>query len=286
MRLAACLLCLIPSLAAAQEAEGPLSEVPETVYGTPPILTPGSGQNDGGINLNASVRYATDYMFRGFEPVEADSSEDSINFGIDTTLTFDLGRLPDPFVRVITNTAEGDSVSKFQVIRPIVGFQWDTDAFGLTLGHQSFTYPDRDVLDTAEIFIDLAINDDALFGGEGVNFGPYLFVAYDYDAFEGTYAEAGFRRFEPIDESALGLGYNVHLAYIESLGGLFGGSGRGFQHYQIGVLAGYDLNTLLNISRRYGIWSLQGSFNYTDGLEDDLAAETQLWGTFGVSLRY
>ncbi|MEM1010898.1 MAG: hypothetical protein AAGI46_01615 [Planctomycetota bacterium] len=274
------------SLVVAQESEGPLAEVPETIYGPPPLQTPGTGFNDGAVGFAASAIYSTDYVFRGLEIVEAVTNEDAANLGITAELAFDLGRLPDPFVRVRTNTAGGDDVSNFQVIRPTVGFSWETDLFEFVVAHQSFTYPDRNELDSAEIFVELDVNDAALGDGEGKLFGPYVFAAYDYDSFEGTYVEFGARRNERIGESSLSLGYEGHVAYVDNLEGLFGGSGSGFQHYQFGLLAAYELNTLLNISRRYGKWTLGGQVYYTDGIDNDLAADTQIWGGGGISFAY
>ena len=291
-------------LAVENDPDDPLPDVPETVYRPPPLREPNAGLNDGAVNLRVGVRYATDYVFRGIEPVEPASGEDSANALTDSTLAFDLGRLPDPFVRVVTNTAEGDDISNFQVIRPTVGLLWETAAFDLIVAHQSFTYPDRDDLDTAEVLLDLRVTDGVFVGEDRPILGPYVFAAYDYDAFEGLYVEAGFRR-ELGDDGAFGsegpfglgnlsLGFEAHAAYVDDYGGFFapggplsgGGGGSGFQHYQLGVFAGYDLNTLLNISRRYGHWSVEGHLAYTDGIDDDLAATTQIWGGAGVVFRY
>ena len=34
------------------------------------------------------------------------------------------------------------------------------------------------------------------------------------------------------------------------------------------------------------VWSVEGDLHYTDGIEDDLAAETQIWGRVGINFRY
>ena len=44
--------------------------------------------------------------------------------------------------------------------------------------------------------------------------------------------------------------------------------------------------TLLNIPRRYGDWRLKGYLFYTDGIEDELRADTQLWGGMGIQFSY
>ena len=63
-------------------------------------------------------------------------------------------------------------------------------------------------------------------------------------------------------------------------------SENGFQHYDLGLVGTYSLNTLLNIPRRYGQWSLTGYLYYTDGLDNDLTASTQIWGGGGITFRY
>jgi hypothetical protein len=61
---------------------------------------------------------------------------------------------------------------------------------------------------------------------------------------------------------------------------------RGFQHYQIGLIGDYSLNTLLNVSKRYGEWSIEAYLYYTDGLDNDLLSTTQIWGGAGIMFRY
>jgi hypothetical protein len=60
----------------------------------------------------------------------------------------------------------------------------------------------------------------------------------------------------------------------------------GFQHYDIGLIGTYGLNPLLNIPRRYGQWQLRGYLFYTDGIEDNLRADTQIWGGVGIHFSY
>jgi hypothetical protein len=287
---------ILAGTAGGQVANDPLPDVPETVYDTPPLRQPGAGFNDGAVGLDFAVLYSTDYVFRGIEIVEPPGGEDAINIGLDVRIAADLGRLPDPFVQVVTNTAEGDDLSNFQVIRPIAGLQWETAAFDLTLAHQSFTYPDRDPLDTSEIFVEIHFVDGLLFGEDRRILGPFVKAVYDYDALDGFYFSAGFRRELSGDEGFAGLsnltfGWSAHVAYVEDYGGPWAdpglvGDARGFHHYQVGLFATYELNTLLNISRRYGRWSLEGFVNYTDGIDNDLRADTQIWGGGGVVLRY
>jgi hypothetical protein len=261
----------------------------ESVYAPPDVLESRGGFNEGALTLEIGGRYMTDYIFRGLEVVEPAESEDAFNFQLEADLRMDLGRLPDPFFQVFTNTAEGDDISNFQVIRPAIGLEWETETFIAAVGSQSFTYPDRDDLDTSEVFLDLRINDGSFFAEEEPIIGPFIFLAYDFDRFEGFYAEGGFRRSFEFADSNARVTVEGLVAYVNDFV-LFSddpdNDGTGFSHYQVGVIAEYRLNSLLNISRRYGQWSAAGYLYYTDGIDNELAATTQLWGGGGIIFRY
>lgn len=263
----------------------------ETIYAPPPVAGSSAGFNEGALSLDITGRYMTDYMFRGLELVEPSGSEDAINVQFDALLTLDLGQLPDPFVRIFTNTAEGDDISNFQVIRPSVGVEWETEAFRLAVGNQSFTYPDRAELDTSEVFLNLTLNDGLLFGEDEPVLSPSLYAAHDYDTFNGTYVAAGVSRgFQVPDSNFSGEIYGL-VAYVNDLPDLYGADpvdpeGSGLSHYQLGTRLHYDLNSLMNISRRYGRWGVEGYLNYTDGIDSDLAVAPQLWGGAGITFRY
>ncbi|GIW75539.1 MAG: hypothetical protein KatS3mg104_0602 [Phycisphaerae bacterium] len=64
------------------------------------------------------------------ELFEAPGSEDQLNLQFDGKISFDLGKLPHPFVQVFVNVAENDPVSNFQEIRPTVGVRLDDQASG------------------------------------------------------------------------------------------------------------------------------------------------------------
>jgi hypothetical protein len=48
----------------------------------------------------------------------------------------------------------------------------------------------------------------------------------------------------------------------------------------------YGLNGLLKIPARYGQFDVIGYLFYTDGMENDLRADTQIYGGVGVAFRY
>lgn len=281
----ALLSCLaLPAVATAQFEQ-------ESVYDLPPINVDGNGYNEGAVSLGVDARYVTDYVFRGIEIVEPTSSEDAANIQIQARIDLDLGKLPNPFIQVFTNSAEGDDVSNFQVIRPMIGLHWETEGFSAELGLQTFTYPDRDALDTSEVFFQFKLNDGGIFNRDDPVFGPYAFVAYDYDAFDGIYAEAGLDRTIPIEDTNFTLDLNAHVGFVDGYEALYSidlanPASSGFSHYQIQAGLGYDVNKLLNISRRYGQWSVKGTLAFTDGIDDDINASSQLWGGFGLEFRY
>jgi hypothetical protein len=78
------------------------------------------------------------------------------------------------------------------------------------------------------------------------------------------------------------------VAYVMGLEqySLDGSTDTGLQHYDVGLIANYVLNNVLNVSRRYGEFSLQGYVYYTDSLEDALRADTQIWGGMGIQFKY
>ena len=55
-----------------------------------------------------------------------------------------------------------------------------------------------------------------------------------------------------------------------------GTNDSGFQHYDVGLIGTYSLNTLFNVSRRYGEFSVQGYLYYTDGIDNNLRRHASL----------
>ena len=51
--------------------------------------------------------------------------------------------------------------------------------------------------------------------------------------------------------------------------------------------ASYSLNTLLNISKRFGTFNLEGYLTYTGGIRRaDFNTVDQLWGGAGIAYHY
>src|SRR5262249_15932435 len=93
----------------------------ESVYPPPDPPPPEEGSNQGGVSLSLDINYMTDYIYRGIDFSESGGSEDSPNLQFDGAISFDLGKLPHPFVGVFMNNYNSDPVSNLQTIRPFVG---------------------------------------------------------------------------------------------------------------------------------------------------------------------
>ncbi|HEY0008794.1 MAG TPA: hypothetical protein VGB55_08735 [Tepidisphaeraceae bacterium] len=276
---------------------------PESVYAPPELPRQGEGTNLGGVHFDVSLSYFTDYVYRGVEVFEAPGAEDQLNLQLDTKVSFDLGKLPHPFVSVFVNVGENDPISDFQEIRPILGFDWTLKPFVFSAGHISYIYPDRDAYETSEVFVKIALDDAVLFRGATVP-APYALAAYDYDLYDGLYLEAGIKYRVPFDDLGIQFTAIGNVAYVNGFntriedagGGLIpgfftnqlttGDSVSGFQHWQVGLIGEYSLNQLFDASSRYGVWSIRGYVFYTEGIDDDIRAENQLWGGAGITFQY
>lgn len=274
-----------------------LAEQPESIYPDPEPPLPNTGVNEGGVHLSLSVNYLTDYVFRGIDrsevgaidPDEAgDATEDGPNLQFDGKLSFDLGRAPHPFVGAFVNVFNDDPVSRFQEVRPFVGLDWNVRPLLLTAGWQSFIFPERDDFNTAEVYGRLEVDDSVFWRTDRRVLSPYVFAAYDYDRYDGLYLEAGVRHDFPIEGTGIVLTAIADVAYVAGHGYFtrLGDDDTGFQHYDVGLIGTYSLNTLVNFPRRYGEWKLRGYLFYTDGLTRELRADTQVWGGVGVGFEY
>src|ERR1051326_6523861 len=102
-----------------------LQEEPESVYAPPQPAREDQGVNEGGVNVNLSAMFMTDYVYRGIDRSGSGGAEDAPNLSIDSRLAWDLGRRPHPFVGVFVNVYDSDPASRFQEVRPYFGFDWN-----------------------------------------------------------------------------------------------------------------------------------------------------------------
>jgi hypothetical protein len=241
----------------------------------------------------------TDYVYRGVDRSEVGAinsaetgrtTEDAANLQFDGKLTFDLGRLPHPFVGAFVNVFNDDPVSRFQEVRPYTGFEWEIRPVTVTAGWQTYIFPERDDFNTAEAFVRAELNDGFIWGDRTRPLlSPYVYAAWDYDRYQGFYLEAGVHHDFHIEGTGITLTLLADVAFVSSHGYFaktVGGDDTGFQHYDIGLIGTYALNVPLNIPPRYGQWKLKGYLFYTDGVDNTLKADTQLWGGVGIGFSY
>jgi hypothetical protein len=276
---------------------------PETVYAPPALPSEDEGVNQGAVHVDFNVSYFTDYVYRGVEVFEVPGGEDRLNLQLGTKLSFDLGKLPHPYVGVFVNVAENDPVSNFQEIRPSVGFDWTIKPIVISGGYVAYLYPDRTDLETSEVFLQVALDERSLFRGRPVP-TPYVMAAYDFDLYDGIYVEGGLKYRLPLEDIGLTLTFLGNVAYVNgynsavpttgggSMGGFFTNEQTrqetitGFQHWEVGVIGAYSLNKLFNVSNRFGEWSVAGYLYYTESIEDDIRATDQVWGGAGITFHY
>jgi hypothetical protein len=261
---------------------------PESVYAPPTLVLPEEGINEGGVAFDLRLGYVSDYIFRGIRRFDLEDGRDTANMQFDGAMRFDLGRLPHPFAGVFVNIAETDPISRFQEIRPYFGFDWMIRPLTLSAGHTSYIYPDRDDLDTTEIWGKIALDDSVIWDTDRPILRPYVFAAYDYRQYDGWYFEAGVEHEFAIPDTGIALTAVGRVAYVRRYDLFAGpdGTNTGFQHYEFGLVASYTFNTLLNIPRRYGDWRVEGFAFYTDRIDRALRADRELWGGVGIGFRY
>jgi hypothetical protein len=300
-----------PSVAADPNRPLRLMQNTESVYDLEAPPQQDVGVNEGGVNFDLRVSYLTDYVFRGldrsegngnfndengdpviFDPDEPDFSpgaEDAANLQVNTRVKFDLGRVPGPFIGLFANVYNDDPINRFQEIRPYVGLEWMIRPLIIAAGQTTYIYPERDDVNTAEVWAGITLDDSFLFNSERPVLSPYIFAAYDYDLYDGTYVEAGLKHEIIFEDTPITLTFLADVAFVANNRQFTTSDVKedtGFQHYDIGVIGRFNLNTLFNVSRRYGTFHLEGYLYYTDGIDDDLLADTQLWGGVGIGFRY
>lgn len=295
-------LALAPPALAQQT---PTQQAPESVYAPPELPRDDEGLNLGAVHFDLGVYYFSNYIYRGVNVFDTSHGGNSLNLQIDGKLSFDLGKLPHPFVEVFTNIANEDPISNFQEIRPTVGFDWEIKPLIITTGYTTYLYPERDERQTSEVFFGLSLDDKILFSGTAIPV-PYAMAVYDFDLYDGLYIETGLKYRLAFDDIGLAFTATGSIGYVSSWAAYIpndAGTARepgfftdpdhsdshtlnGFQHYQIGLMAEYSLNKLFNVSTRFGQWSLRGYLNYTDGLDNDIGAATLVWGGGGINFSY
>ena len=303
MRITGCSLAvvlLVSVYAIAQDAAGPGPEV-ESVYAPPAPTRENEGTNEGGVNFLIDFRFLTDYVWRGIDRSESGGPEDSPNLLFDGKMTFDTGRYPHPFLGIVANVYDSDPLSRFQEIRPYFGLDWNLRPFLVTVGHANYIFPERDNFNTAEVFGKCTLDDSYFFRTDQPIASPYVFGAYDYDKGRGAYLECGISHDFVIEDTPVTITPGAHIAYVvgdhifaRPIGAVSDPAfdfsvhapDNGFQHYQVDLVVTYGLNQTFNIPKRWGQFDLKGYLSYTDGIDNKLRADTQIWGGLGIAFSY
>ena len=262
----------------------------ESVYAPPSAPREDQGTNQGGVNLDLKITYLTDYIYRGVDHSKFPSRNKNLNFQFDTTISFNTGKLPHPFIGVFANIFKDDPVSRFQEIRPNAGLEWNLRPLTITSGVNAYIYPEREKFNTAEVWGRLTFDDSLLFRSERPLLSPYVYAAYDYDRNDGWYFEAGIKHDFIIEDTGITFTVIGDIAYIDHFKEQFifvSPKRRGFQHYDVGLIGSYSLNNLFRFPRRYGDVSLNGYLYYTTGLDKDiLHTNSKVWGGVGLAFKY
>jgi hypothetical protein len=158
-------------------------------------------------------------------------------------------------------------------------------------GQIGYIFPEREGLNTNEVWASVTFDDSRLWRTERPLFAPYVYGAYDYDIYDGFYLEAGVRHQFELEDTGIVITALADVAYViknDQFTDQFAAEPRddGFQHYDVGLTGSYSLNKLMGIPRRYGQWTLEGYLYYTDGIDTGLRADTQVWGGAAIGFRY
>jgi hypothetical protein len=279
---------LVPPVDLAPRA---LTLLPEdqSVYAPPAPPREDEGFNAGGVNIDLVFRYTTDNVYRGLSRSDGIENRHSPNYQFDGRLTFDLGKLPHPFLGAFVNVHSADPVSRFQEVRPIVGLEWNLRPFIVEAGNITYIFPERDQLNTGEVYVKVTFDDSWLLRTDTPIVSPYVFAAYDYDKYAGLYFEAGLRHDFVIEGTGLTLTALANIAFVANNAFYStspNGRDTGLQHYEVGLIGTYSLNQLFRFSPRYGRFSLEGYLYYDDRTSTDLRANIQIWGGGGIAFHY
>jgi hypothetical protein len=261
----------------------------ESVYAPPAPPREDEGVNAGGVTFDLAFRYATDNVYRAVSRSAPADNPHTPNLQFDGRMSVNLGKFPHPFLGTFINVHSSDPISRFQEVRPYFGLEWNLRPFILEGGNINYIFPERDDLNTGEVYAKVTFDDSWLFRTDAPLFSPYVMAAYDYDKYDGYYLEAGIRHDFVFEGTGFTLTALASIAYVLDqpfFATTPGGKDSGLQHYEIGLLGTYSLNQLFHFSTRYGTLTLNGFLYYDDRTSSDLKADIQVWGGAGIGFRY
>ena len=267
---------------------------PPSVYAPPRPPSDDEGVNKGGVNTEIDFRYLTDDVYRGVSHnIASGGNRHAANYQASGQLTFDLGKLPHPFVGVFANINDSDPVSRFQEIRPYFGVDYMLRPLIFDVGYNTYIYPERERLNpspnTSEVYVKVTLDDSFFFLTPHPLFSPYVLGVYDYQRNKGWYLEAGVKHDLILEDFGFTLSPYADVAYISRFPQqfvAFDPHSSGFQHYDVGIVGSESLNYLFKLAPRYGTFNLQGYLTYTGRFGNDLLSNTVLWGGVGIVYKY
>ena len=266
----------------------------ERVYDQPQPPREDEGVNNGGVNTEVDVRYLTDDVYRGISHDKAaGGNPHAANFQVQTTLSFNLGKLPHPFVGVFADVNDSDPVSRFQQIRPFFGLNYTLRPLIFDLGYNTYIYPERERLNpspnTSEVYLRLTLDDSYFFLTPQPVLSPYIYGAYDYQRNKGWYIETGLKHDFIFEDFGFVLTPYGDVAYVSNFAQQFvvvSPQDSGFQHYDLGVIGTLSLNHVLQLPPRYGQFSVQGYCTYTSNFSNAVLGNRETWGGVGLVFKY
>jgi len=262
----------------------------ESVYDNPPPPNASTGVNSGGVKFNIDATYLNKYVYRGVDHDRVAPNGNALNLLINAEVEFDLGKFPHPLFGVTTNIYDSDPVSRFQEILPYAGARWTIAPFTIETALNEYIYPNRESLNTDEVYLKITLDDSFLFHSKRPVLQPYVLSAFDYERSNGWYLETGISHDFIFEEFGLTITPKADVAYISHYEQNFiyknDIGDYGFQHADMGLDIKYSLNTLFNVSRRLGEFDLHGCFFYTEKLQATVTGDYVLWGGFGLGFSY
>ncbi len=302
----------LPTALTGPPAEGPGAPLQLSASGTdadsiyaPPEPKPLADKtNDGGVNVDLNFRYLTDDVYRGVSHNRAvfvsgvggqgqAGDLHASNFQADAKIEFDLGKLPHPYVGVFANINDSDPLSRFQEVRPYVGFEYALRPLLFDVGLNTYIYPERERLNpspnTSEVFVRLTLDDTFFTKGRAALLSPYLYTAYDYELNNGFYFELGVKHDFEFPDVGFTLTPYADVAYVSHFARQFvtvSPQDSGFQHYDVGLRGSYSLNHLFKLAPRYGQFNVEGYLTYTAKFSNPILANDEVWGGVGLKYRY
>jgi len=267
-----------------------LDEIPtQTVYGEPQTPTDQPGVNAGGTHVQLDFDYYNHYVYRGVDHSLVGGRGDSANVESQAQINFDIKQFT-PFVGVFSNVFDSDPLSRFQEIRPYFGGSLNLHPLTLSAGDNAYLFLERRAFDTSEVWGKFEFDDGYMFGLDKPIFSPSIYGAYDYDKNKGWYFEAAVRHDFTIEQTGVTISPYADVGYIYNYQEQFvyinNKDDTGFQHYDVGVIVTYALNSLLNIPMRYGDFDLTSRIVETGKIRSVLDADNVFWGGVGVEFRY